>query len=96
MPTYAQVMHCIYSQCGCDHVVQFPPQHYWNLHHQALKSSGSWLGKFERHTLSFSRDYMQRVVPPEQVDRFLSATSLEEQRELFDHWPIEKLRDAYR
>ena len=36
------------------------------------------------------------VVSAQEVDHFLSACSLEEQREIFDSWPLDKFRDAYR
>ena len=46
--------------------------------------------------LRFPSEFLVGVVSNQEVDHFLSASSLEEQREIFDHWPLDKFRDAYR
>ena len=54
------------------------------------------MGTFDKYALGFSREKLSGVLSAEQVDEFLSAPSLEEQRQLFDLWPVQKLRQAYR
>lgn len=45
--------------------------------------------------LELSREYLPPVLSCEQVDAFMSAQSLEEQRLVFDQWPIDNLKEAY-
>ena len=46
--------------------------------------------------LKLPSELLVGVVSNQEVDHFLSACSLEEQREIFDSWPLDKFRDAYR
>ena len=71
-------------------------QQYWDVYHESLKSAGSWFGKFEKFIIALSRDIVPSLLSSEQVDAFLSAQSLDEQRRLFDEWPTEKLKALYR
>ena len=65
------------------------------MHHESLKSSGSWFGKFEKYIIELSRDFLPHVVSDEQIDVFLSAPSLDEQRRLFDQLLTDKLKEIY-
>lgn len=53
------------------------------------------MGKFEKYINVLTSDHLSRVVSSEQVDSFLSAKSLTEQRQIFDNWSTDKLKEVY-
>ena len=53
------------------------------------------MGKFEKYLIVFSREHLSHMLSKEQIDVFLDSTSLDEQKQTFDQWPLDKLCESY-
>ena len=53
------------------------------------------MGKFEKYISVLTSDHLSHVLPSKQVDSFLSAGSLTEQKQIFDDWSTDKLKEVY-
>ena len=66
-------------------------QKFWNIHTDFISDDPgvSFGGKSDKTLLACKWNH---IVGDESVEDFFTASSLEEQREIFDGWPIDKLR----
>ena len=50
---------------------------------------------FEQYIKEFPDKLLPTVLSREQVDTFLSAQSVDKQRELFKQWPLDKFKEVF-
>ena len=49
--------------------------------------------RLEKYVATYHDEHLPKVVSREQIDGFLAAKSLEEQKSLFEKLPIDKIRE---
>ena len=73
-----------------------PPQIYLDQHKDFIASGISQCGRLDQYLSKFVSEKVPSVISSEELDRFFSASSLEEQAALFKSWPEDKVKQLIR
>ena len=69
-------------------------QTFWERHADLIRDDPglSFAGKIDNSVLAFK---WNEIIGDEAVENFFTASSLEEQQEVFDSWPTDKLKKQF-
>ena len=60
-----------------------------------LEHGITWSGRFERHYISVYRD-SHLPISDEEIDKFFSAKTIDEQRRYFDNLPLKEMERQFK
>lgn len=72
------------------------PQKYLDQHKDLIASGISHCGRLDQYLGNFAAEKVPRVISSDELDRFFSASSLEEQAALFKSWPEDRVQELIR
>ena len=78
------------------HVCVLNIKDFWCSHLSTIEEGVVQSGRLEQYIAKFSQEHLPTVVSPEQVVVFFNAASLEEQRQIFNQFPLQELEKVTR